>query len=384
MLEKRSQEVAGSPTRDCISTGSDGTTVHMNNYTYDLSALAKGETGYTSSGQGAEYVYYLDVGQEISSLPQSSCSGAQGMCDGSGCSAYQTSPDGSSCYAVGDVDSLSATFYVPVASSVGSPEDGLTLVTSTGGGCMDDKRWLFIRLICGDDSDPGRSVEVPGMECVYEVFWTHSAGCPITPSFATTATMILGAIFLPIGLAVALYGYRLWRCTIFILGFLFFGTICGVIAATPLVQSEIMGLLGQSGTMLDADQQLFIGLAAAIGGTAGGFIFLCLHWVVIFCAGCGCGMLLFAILAIGGMTGYLAANAGASAGTGTEDGLSGADIPVLLILDLLFGIVMKWGWCLSGGTRCASCLARPTTALRWSAPVSFKASSAILRHGSRL
>jgi hypothetical protein len=196
--------------------------------------------------------------------------------------------------------------------------------------------------------------------------------------------MILGAIFLPIGLAVALYGYRLWRCTIFILGFLFFGTICGVIVATPLVQSEIMGLLGQSGTMLDADQQLFIGLAAAIGGTAGGFIFLCLHWVVIFCAGCGCGMLLFAILAIGGMTGYLAANAGASAGTGTEDGLSGADIPVLLILDLLFGIVMKWGWCLSGGTRCASCLARPTTALRWSAPVSFKASSAILRHGSRL
>ena len=84
MLETRSEEVAGSPTRDCISTGSDGTTVHMNNYTYDLSALAKGETGYTSSGQGAEYVYYLDVGQEISSLPQSSCSGAQGMCDCSG------------------------------------------------------------------------------------------------------------------------------------------------------------------------------------------------------------------------------------------------------------------------------------------------------------
>lgn len=176
---------ADNPTHDnddCISAGDDGTTVHMNNYTYDLGGLAKGPSGYMSSGQGG-YIWHLDVGQEMSSLPQPSCSGAKGECDDSGCSVYQTSLDGSSCYAIGDVDSLSATFYDPVAGSAGRPEDGLTLVMSTGGGCMYGKRWTFVRLICGDDSDPGNSAEVPGMVCVYEVWWTHSAGCPITPSF---------------------------------------------------------------------------------------------------------------------------------------------------------------------------------------------------------
>jgi hypothetical protein len=151
-------------------------------YSYDLNGLQKNPSGWKSSGQGASYFYYLNVGKAMKTLPEPSCSGAQGECSASGCSGYQTSSDGGACYAVGDTDSLSATFYDPNANAAGDPGDGVTIIMSSGGGCMDDKRWAVIRLICGSSSAPGRSIEVPSMTCVYEVFWTHPAGCPIALS----------------------------------------------------------------------------------------------------------------------------------------------------------------------------------------------------------
>lgn len=150
-------------------------------YSYDLNGLQKSPSGYKSSGKGG-YFYYLNVGKKMTKLPAPSCSGAEGECSAAGCSGYQTLTDGSSCYAVGDADSLMATFYDPSVSKVGSPGDGVTIIMSSGGGCMDGKRWAVIRLICGSTNDPGNSIEVPGMTCVYEVFWTHPAGCPVALS----------------------------------------------------------------------------------------------------------------------------------------------------------------------------------------------------------
>ena len=150
-------------------------------YSYDLSALSKSPSGYKSSGQG-QYVYYLNVGKPMTALPAPACSGAQGECSSSGCSGYQTGTDGSNCFAVGDTDSLMATFYDPSVEKVGAPGDGVTIIMSSGGGCMDLKRWAVIRLICGSTNDPGNSIEVPSKPCVYEVFWTHPAGCPVALS----------------------------------------------------------------------------------------------------------------------------------------------------------------------------------------------------------
>lgn len=308
---------------------------------YDLSGLSKDPSGYQSSGTpSGSYIYHLNVGHALYHMPEPSCSGAKRSCDASGCSVYQTTPDGNECYAVGDADSLSASFYDPAVGKAGSPQDGLTLIMSSGGGCQADKRWTVIRLICGDDDAPGKSQEVaptggPGTNtCIYEIWWTHSAGCPVTPSFANAATITLGAIFLPIGLALALYGYRMWRCTIFIIGFLVFGTICGVIASLPAVNGAVWSLLGQSGSMNTQAEYIFITLSAAVGGTIGGFFFLCIYFLVIFCAGCGCGMLFFATLFMGG------AGALAASHPDSMPSLSGGEVPLFLVLDLLFGICM--------------------------------------------
>ncbi len=150
-------------------------------YSYDLNGLQKSPSGWKSSGDGAAYYYYLNVGQPIKKLPESSCAGAEGGCQGGGCAGYQTSTDGSLCYAVGDPGSIQATFYDPSTDKPGDPGAGVTVIMSSSPGCMAEKRWAVIKLICGGTNPPGRSIELP-TSCVYEVFWTHPAGCPVALS----------------------------------------------------------------------------------------------------------------------------------------------------------------------------------------------------------
>ena len=157
----------------------------MKVYSYDHNGLQKSPSGWKASGDGAAYYYYLNVGEPIKKLPEASCSWAQGECQGGQCAGYQTSTDGSACYAVGDLGSIEATFYDPGSQKMGDPSSGVTIIMSSYPGCMADKRWVVIKLICGGTNAPGKSVECENITtcglpvCVYEVFWTHPAGCPV-------------------------------------------------------------------------------------------------------------------------------------------------------------------------------------------------------------
>lgn len=150
-------------------------------YSYDLNGLQKSPSGWKSTGDGSPYYYYLNVGEPIKTLPHPSCSGAQSGCQGGACAAYQTSLDGGNCYAVGDPGSIQASLFDPGSNKIGDPTAGVSIIISSGPGCMDDKRWTIIKLICGGTNPPGKSTELP-TSCVYEVFWTHPAGCPVALS----------------------------------------------------------------------------------------------------------------------------------------------------------------------------------------------------------
>ena len=172
----------------------------MKVYSYDLNGLQKSPSGWKSSGDGAAYYYYLNVGEPIKKLPEASCSGAQGGCQGGQCAGYQTSTDGSACYAVGDPGSIEATFYDPGSQKMGDRSSGVTIIMSSSPGCMADKRWLVIKLICGGTNAPGKSVECQSVTptctlpvCVYEVFWTHPAGCPVALSMGWILIICISA-----------------------------------------------------------------------------------------------------------------------------------------------------------------------------------------------
>ena len=87
-------------------------------YSYNLTGLQKSPHGWKSTGQGADYFYYLNVGEAMKSMPQPSCSDAQTNCQAGGCAGFQTSTDGSACYAVGDANSLQASFFNPDANEM--------------------------------------------------------------------------------------------------------------------------------------------------------------------------------------------------------------------------------------------------------------------------
>ena len=152
-------------------------------YSYDLNGLQQSPSGWKSTGDGSPYYYYLNVGEGIKKLPEPSCSGAQSGCQGGSCSGYQTSLDGGNCYAVGDPGSIQGSFFDPGSNKLGDPSAGVTIIMSSAPGCMDGKRWAVIKLICGGTNPPGKSIELPApLTCVYEVFWTHPAGCPVALS----------------------------------------------------------------------------------------------------------------------------------------------------------------------------------------------------------
>ena len=116
------------------------------------------------------------------------------------------------------------------------------------------------------------------------------------PNFNVSGiTVTLGLLFLPIGLAMALAGYRLWKYVVFILGFIIIGGICAGLALAQWAATA---------DPTNSDPDLQVVLAFLIGGVLGGFCFIAMYFIVIFCAGCGCGMAIFGvvILAVVGST----------------------------------------------------------------------------------
>lgn len=157
-------------------------TLMLEGHKYDLAKLST-DTGFKSTGVG-DYFYYINICKAISKLPGPSCTNAVGNCQaGKDCSAFQFSKDGSVCYASGDPNSLQATFYDPTTKKEDPASTGLTIImTSAAGECSetDTKRWFVVRLICsGSQGEPGKGKEIPGISCVYEIFWETPAGCPV-------------------------------------------------------------------------------------------------------------------------------------------------------------------------------------------------------------
>ena len=90
----------------------------------------------------------------------------------------------------------------------------------------------------------------------------------------------LGGIGLCLGVTIGTMGYKLWKYVIFTLGFL---------------QGAAIGFLLSFGSHQDLVLCLFVSIFCGIMG--GGFYLAC-YFVVIFCAGCQCGVATFVLLAV--------------------------------------------------------------------------------------
>jgi hypothetical protein len=115
--------------------------------------------------------------------------------------------------------------------------------------------------------------------------WVEVYSCTCTPSMSVSfdwseasasTTMPIGLVSVALGLMIALFGYKLWKYTIFILGFLF-GAAVGVGAAAASGTTTIAGLI----------------VPGFVGGVFGGLLFLGCYMMVIFCTGCAFGMTAF-------------------------------------------------------------------------------------------
>jgi hypothetical protein len=137
--------------------------------------------------------------------------------------------------------------------------------------------------------DVGCAGDTPSCTCLYgpSACDADTSSCSLSPNINVSPgiTVPLGLIFLPIGLAIALAGYRLWKYVVFMLGFLIMGILCALVA---FVDAAANG---------DADPDAAMILAFLIGGVCGGFCFIVMYFVVVFCSGCGCGMMTVSLLA---------------------------------------------------------------------------------------
>jgi hypothetical protein len=157
------------------------------------------------------------------------------------------------------------------------------------------------------------------------------------PTFFMVSTGLLGLVLgFPLGLA----GYKLWKYTIFLLGFL----IMGVSAFAVAFLISVLNMDTTDATEfadtghLPTHVWVASGLSGFGVGVLGGFCFLGIYLCVIFCLGCGFGMSMFwYIIAI-----VIASNLSVSAGTAqaaTDVHAVGTTVYVLMAIDLIIGIV---------------------------------------------
>jgi hypothetical protein len=158
------------------------------------------------------------------------------------------------------------------------------------------------------------------------------------PTFFLVSTGLLGlALGFPLGLA----GYKLWKYTIFLLGFIIMGVLAFMVAFSISVLNMDTSDADTLANTGDLPTHVWVasGLSGFGVGVLGGFCFLGIYLCVIFCLGCGVGMSMFgSIISI-----VIASNL--SAGT-TQAGLDHADVHavgttvyVLIAIDLIIGIV---------------------------------------------
>lgn len=139
----------------------------------------------------------------------------------------------------------------------------------------------------------------------------------------------MGLLGIAIGAALAVAGYKLWKYTIFLLGFIIMGALAFVITMAFRVTPDDPG----------ADGPYFESAGAGIVvGIAGGFCFIFIYMLVIFCMGCACGMGGFWTLLGVGFT-YLVAH-GSTMAVYMADGANSGTIDTLIVVDLIIGIIM--------------------------------------------
>ena len=172
--------------------------------------------------------------------------------------------------------------------------------------------------VCGVSSSSSSS---------YSPYSSYSSG---GTNMYTGLEISVGLFFIGIGTMMALFGYKLWKYTAFILGFLIVGAIGAGVAV----------ILSASADMSNGDTFEMHGGAAVggflVGGLFGGFCFLGCYILVIFCTGCGFGMTSFWLIVVA----IFASTNSASSFASTLMGMDRDTVNVLSILDLLFGIFM--------------------------------------------
>jgi len=154
--------------------------------------------------------------------------------------------------------------------------------------------------------------------------WVEVYSCTCTPSSmsvsfdwseaSASTTMPIGLVSVALGLMIALFGYKLWKYTMFILGFLF-GAAVGVGAAAASGTTTIAGLI----------------VPGFVGGVFGGLLFLGCYMMVIFCTGCAFGMTAFYATVI-------ALVVSSSSPTSVLEHTNADTLQTLYVLDLMFGV----------------------------------------------
>eukprot|EP01047_Picozoa_sp_COSAG01_P069061 COSAG01_NODE_10122_length_2245_cov_1.955266_1_plen_286_part_10 len=155
------------------------------------------------------------------------------------------------------------------------------------------------------------------------------------PTFFLVSTGLLGLVLgFPLGLA----GYKLWKYTIFLLGFLILGILAFFVAFSISVLNMDTSDATEFANKGDLPTHVWVasGLSGFGVGVLGGFCFLGIYLCVIFCLGCGVGMSMFGyIISI-----VIASNLSAgTAQAATDVHAVGTTVYVLIAIDLIIGIV---------------------------------------------
>lgn len=222
------------------------------------------------------------------------------------CSAAQAQCSAACTCCIGSYCTPGVVGNAPSADSCGElyPDCATCADMSNTGTCD----WAGCLPTCGL-GEVGCNGESPNCTCIGG---STACGSDGTCSFTlpNLITVMLGLLFVPIGLAMALVGYRLWKYVVFVLGFLIIGVICAVIAYAYAAANG------------NTEPDLFVVMGFLGGGICGGFCFIAMYFIVIFCAGCGCGMGLFLALVV-------------ATGSATLD-----NVQLIAIGDVVFGIIV--------------------------------------------
>jgi len=145
---------------------------------------------------------------------------------------------------------------------------------------------------------------------------------------------------------VGLAGYRLWKYTIFMLGFILVGTVCAIIAGYFATNQCLESGGDASGPLACKNIVMVTVIAGVIGRLIGGGLFIVFYFLVIFCMGCCCGMQTFWYIALL-VIARAAASCAQQVANGNSDCADGVDAQtavntyyILWGVSIIFGLIM--------------------------------------------